>query len=281
VTLGRGTGEAHQPSPSRGLGRSLLARWYLTAAGLVVTIALCAGVATLVHPQYDAKSVVVLLPPPVPTATNPYLNLGSLSGLPDVINQSLAAPDTVELVKERGYLGTYSVTSDLTTGGPLLRVTANAKTPKEAVDLANYITSLIPPTLVRLQNAIGVDSAKSYITSLVINPVGKAAAVRKTQIRAVLVAAAVGLMLTVLLVAAAERLSHRARHPRPASATLGMPRRWRPRIGRRVSREADPGFAARDRSRGPKPGPRSVTDRLPGARPKVAGSSDPRVPGKI
>jgi hypothetical protein len=203
------------------LRRAFVTRWYVTLAGVLVTIALCVGAASVVPVQYEAKSVTVLIPPPTTTAANPYTNLTSVTGLTDVLGQALTAPESTAAVKKAGNVGTYTVTNDVSTSGPLVLITALSDSPEHARNLANFVTDLVPGTLIKLQNALSDLASKSYITSRVINPVDKTIAVKKNRTRAMIVAAGVGLLLTVLLVAAVERFASRrrrknAKRPQPA-----------------------------------------------------------------
>jgi hypothetical protein len=78
---------------------------------------------------------------------------------------------------------------------------------------------LVPQTLQRLQAQLAVPS-KSIVTTTALSPVDNATKVRKSQVRAVIVAAAFGIFGTLLAVAGIDRLlnrrvARRARAPRP------------------------------------------------------------------
>jgi hypothetical protein len=180
--------------------------------GLLLTVALCAAAAVKVPIQYQAKSVTLLLPAPTQTATNPYTNLSSLAGLTDVLSPLLTAPEVTLRAKQRGNLGTYTVTKDVSSSGPIVLIAATSNTPALAKKLATYVTNLIPGTLRSLQSSLP-DSvpASAYITSKVINPVDKTTPVTKNRTRALVVAAAVGLLLTALMVVGVERWAGRRR----------------------------------------------------------------------
>lgn len=181
----------------------------------------------LVPLQYQAKSVVLLVPPSTPTAKNPFTNLSSLSGLSDVLDQSLTAPAATAKVQSDGNVGTYTVANDVNSSGPLVIVSALSDTPVHAKKLANYVTNMIPSALQTLQNGAGIISPTALIKSIVIYPVDKTTVVKKNQTRAMLVAVAVGLLLTVLLVAATERFATRRRR-RPGAGRPQPPARRSP-----------------------------------------------------
>jgi hypothetical protein len=216
--------------PPIGLRRAFISRWYVTLTGLLVTVGLCFAVAVKVPVQFQAKSVSLLLPAPTPTATNPYTNLSSLAGLTDVLSPLLTAPEVTTQVKEDGNVGTYTVSRDLSSSGPIVVITATSDTPAHAVKLANYVTNLIPGRLKSLQRSLP-DSvpASAYITSRVINPVDKTAPVTKNRTRALFVAGVFGLLLTTLLVVGVERWASRER---------SAPRERRARQGRGSARPA-------------------------------------------
>lgn len=193
--------------PASQFGRTLLRRWYIALVGLVVTFGLAAAAVILVPARYQAQAVVLLLPPNGPAGANPYLNLGSLSGLSTVLNQALASGATVADVRAHGVTGDYAASDDTGSSGPLVLVTGQGRTPAEARRTAEYVTSLIPRTLQALQSTAGVHSNKSYVTSTVLNPVDKVTTIRKEQTRAVIAAGALGVLLTILMVAIAERYS--------------------------------------------------------------------------
>lgn len=198
--------------PPTGFRRAFIARWYVTLTGLLVTVALCAAAAVKVPVQYQAKSVTLLLPAPTQTATNPYTNLSSLAGLTDVLSPLLTTPEVTARVKQDGNVGTYTVSKDLSSSGPIVLVTATADSPAHSMKLATYVTNLIPGTLKSLQSSLPNSvPVSAYITSRVINPVDKTTPVAKNRTRALVVAAAVGLLLTALLVVGVERWAGRRR----------------------------------------------------------------------
>lgn len=198
--------------PATGLRRAFITRWYVTLTGLLLTVGLCAAAAVEVPLQYQAKSVTLLLPAPTQTATNPYTNLSSLAGLTDVLSPLLAAPAVTARVKQGGNVGTYTVSKDVSSSGPIVLIAATSDTPAHAAKLATYVTNLIPGTLKSLQSSLPNSVPSSaYITSRIINPVDKTTPVTKNRTRALVVAGAVGLLLTALLVVGVERWANRRR----------------------------------------------------------------------
>lgn len=189
-----------------GVRHAFISRWYIALAGLLVTVMLCAVAAIKFPAKYQAKSVSLLLPAPTQTAANPYTNLSSLAGLTDVLSPLLSAPAITEQVQRAGNVGTYTVTKDVSSSGPIVLVTATSDTPDHATKLARYVTDLIPGRLRSLQSSLP-DSVPSsaYITSRVINPVDKTTEVTKDRTRALVVAAVAGLLLAALSVLGYDR----------------------------------------------------------------------------
>jgi capsular polysaccharide biosynthesis protein len=191
--------------------RAFRRRWYLALIGVLVTAALGVAALHLVSPKYQSKAVVLLLPPKDATAHNPYLNLSSLTGLSDVLDQAVTAE-----LQDLGL--TFTIASEQTaTAGPLIRITGEAATPAQAQRTARYVISLVPTTLRRLQSSAGVE-ANAFITSVVLNPVNRTVAVRTKQTRALIVAVAAGLLLTVFVVVATDDLLNRRQRKREGAS---------------------------------------------------------------
>src|SRR3954453_12957606 len=178
---------------------ALRRRWYLSLLGVLLTVGMGLAALHLVRPRYQSKAVVLLLPPKDTTEHNPYLNLSTLSGLSDVLDQAVTAE-----LQDLGL--TFTIASEqTTTAGPLILITGEAATSDGARKTAQYVIGLVPATLRRLQSAAGVPSP-AYITSIVLNPVKRTVAVRTQQPRAVILAVAVGLLLTTFVVVGADQL---------------------------------------------------------------------------
>ena len=191
--------------------RVLRHRWYVVVLGLVLTLALGFGATKAVKPTYKATSVLLLLPPSGGKGDNPYLNLGAISGVTDVLNRALSGPDIDAQMRAQGLDGSFEITPDTSSSGPLVDVTGTAKTQAEAISITLFAAELIPGTLKQLQQQAGVLDNAVLITSTVINKAQKASAVRSSQTRAVIAAVALGILLTILLAALVERLTTQRR----------------------------------------------------------------------
>ncbi|MDQ2839109.1 MAG: hypothetical protein M3Y42_17855 [Actinomycetota bacterium] len=197
-------------------------RWYFTIAGLLVTLVLCGLASTAVAVKYEAKAQILVLPPKttVGNGGNPYLALGGLQAAADVLARAMSDAQTYAKLRGEGITGTYTVARDLTTSGPVLLVAADNSTPALALATLRGILAQAAPRLTDLQDALTVPDS-TRLTSNVFTQDNAAAAQRKSQIRAILVAFAAGIFATVLLVSAGDSMLTRRsrRRARPVSST--------------------------------------------------------------
>jgi hypothetical protein len=172
---------------------ALSRRWYLLPLGLVATVGLGYLASTAVPAQYKVSASVLLLPAKSAgeIGSNPYLALGGLGPAASVLGRTMSDGDTARALKERGATGVFTMGPDLTTSGPVLLVEVVDDTPTAALATLGLIVEQTPITLRELQRSIDVPE-RSLIGSTVINQDRKAEVVRKSQIRAILVAAVAG-----------------------------------------------------------------------------------------
>lgn len=198
-----------------GLLRVLVRRWYATAAGLLLTLLLCVLATFVVSAKYEAKEAVLLVPPAGTTGSNPYLNLASLEGLNSVLVQALDNTATGDRLHAEGVTGAYTIADDPNSSGPVLVISGTAATPTAAISVVRHVSALVPQTLQQLQAQLAVPR-KAIVTTTVLSPADKATTVRKSQIRALIVAAAAGIFGTLLVVAGLDNLLRRraSRPPR-------------------------------------------------------------------
>lgn len=193
-----------------GLPRLLWRRWYVTLSGLALTIVLCALAGSAVPPKYQAQGNVLLLPAAksVGVGGNPYLALGGLTQASDVLAKALSDSTAADAVDRSGVGGKYTAITDPTSSAPMLLITATNTTPRGALDTLRELVALTAPTMQRIQSAIAVP-ADYQITTKVVSTDSKATVIHKNQIRAIVAAAAIGVLLTVLGVALATTLAER------------------------------------------------------------------------
>lgn len=232
--------------------RVLLRRWYVTLFGLVLTVGLAAAGAVLSPATYEAHATILLVPPKTNQQLNPYLNLGGLQEPSDAISRAVSDTDTTNYVLAHGGSGKYSIARDTSTSGPIILVTADGKSNAVALKTVQLLVDRIGPEFDKLQAAQNVPQG-SYITVITLKKDDKAVIQTKSQIRSVISLAAVGIVLTILLVAFAEKTINRRKNKARAldAATETAPATEEaPARPTRAERRADPkrGTDQRERS---------------------------------
>jgi len=184
----------------RDLKASLLRRWYLVVLGLLLTAGLCAAAYKVVPATYQAEASVVLLPPSISVVEggNPYLYLGGLGQALDVLTRALQSDNAQKPITEAHPDATYTALPDRTTTGPILLVTVEGPTSEETLATLQAILDSVPPALANLQEQLAIP-AGSRITSMNLAVDDEPTKIQKDRTRALLAAAAVGLVGTILL----------------------------------------------------------------------------------
>jgi len=200
--------------------RIVLRRWYVALAGLLITIGLAAGGAVLSPPTYEAHATILLLPPKSNQQLNPYLNLGGMQEPSDVISRALSDTETSDAIAAAGGSGKYSIARDTSTSGPIILITADATSGPQALRTAQLLIDRVGPEFDKLQAQQNVP-ASAYIKVLTLGKDQQAKVQRKSQLRAIIAAVAVGIVLTILLVGYTERRfarrARRAETPAPGA----------------------------------------------------------------
>jgi hypothetical protein len=196
----------------RDVASSLVRRWYLTLAGILLTAGLVALALQLVHPAWESEANLVLLPPrsTILPGGNPYLQLGGLSPTLDLLVVKLSDEQMRLAVKGLSSTATYTVKADTTSSGPVLLVTATDRTPESSIKVRDELIREAPIRLAALQESLAI-SPNARITSMVLTQDPRAQTVSKNQIRAVVVAAGAGLVGTALVVALVDGVGVRRR----------------------------------------------------------------------
>ncbi|HTZ43829.1 MAG TPA: hypothetical protein VMB79_08185 [Jatrophihabitans sp.] len=197
--------------------RTLIRRWYVTLLGLLLTLGLVYAGAKLSPPTYQARASVLLIPPKSQQEANPYLGLGGLQEVSDVLSRAVSDSVTTDAVTAAGGSAKYSVARDTSTTGPIILVTAEAPSAATALLTDKLLIQRMGPALTSLQAGQDVP-AGAYINLITLSADQKAAVQRKSQLRACIAGGAAGLLLTVLLVAFAEKTANRRRGRRSAAA---------------------------------------------------------------
>jgi hypothetical protein len=201
--------------------RVLKRRWYVVCVGLVITLALGWAVSLAVPAKYEATANVLMLPPRTADGTvkNPYLDLGGMEGIADVLVKSMSDLSTGIAIQQAGAQGTFSMLRDTASAAPVLLVTVDGPSSDETVAVEKTILDLIPKKLESIQKASGAEP-KTFVTSTVITQDTAPTKITKSQLRAVLIVLAIGLAGSYIAAALLDGLllSRRRRKTGPTSS---------------------------------------------------------------
>lgn len=194
------------------VGRALKRRWYLVNAAVVVAAFTMAGLMNVLPADYRTSASVVMVPPEstLGETGNPYLFLGGLDQLVDVVARSMndgLARSSIEDFTPPG--AAYTATADFTTSAPIILVTAEASTPQQATDLLEVVVEQVSKNLGDLQGDVGVPP-RSVIGSQVVAR-NDPEALQKPRLRQIAVATIAILMLMLTLVAVLDSVLIRRR----------------------------------------------------------------------
>ncbi|MFC6705710.1 hypothetical protein [Flexivirga alba] len=182
---------------------------------MLLTPVLCFGALQVAGVKYEAKAMLVLLPPgaSVPKAGNPYLNLGSMQPVVGVLSDSMLSQQTAHQVRDVSPTASYTVTPDPATSGAVLIIDVKDKTSAGAAKVMQLLAKMAPQQLNELQSAANTPPAGHISTDLVAQDL-KPVASHKSQLRAGLLAAAAGIALSVLGAAFVDGYAGRRRRRR-------------------------------------------------------------------
>jgi hypothetical protein len=181
--------------------RILLRRWYAVVIGLGLTVGLCFGVTQMVRPSYEIKAMMLVLPPKstVGQGGNPFLSLGGLGSVADVVSRAMMDGNTVKSLVAMGADADFQVVQDATSAGPVILITSSGHSPAEAENTLRIIKSQIPVKLLALQEASQVPE-RSLIKVSLLSQDETPTVVRKSQIRAVFGSFAIGIASSLVLI---------------------------------------------------------------------------------
>jgi hypothetical protein len=193
----------------------------LTVLGVLYILAIKA-------PTYQAKANLLLTNPPTPPtaaqialdpslarANNPYANLGNLVYLADVLTEAVAAPTAKQALVQEGASG-YQIAvddSDQTEIPPAIDVTGTGHSAQAAIQSAQLVTSAISRELRQLQAAQHVQSKFMITTVEYVTPTS-ATKSSSGKLQTAIGIAAIGLILLLVAVSAAQGLEERRKNGR-------------------------------------------------------------------
>ena len=269
---------------------ALLRRWYVVLVGLVMTAGLVYVANDAVPPTYSAAGSVLLLPPGASVAdgSNPLLALGGLEQPAALVVAYLAGDEARQAFAEDFPNTTYDIVLDPLSRGPLVLVKVQDPVRGRRDVGPDAVLDTLPDALTMLQDQVDAP-ADSRVTSMPLSVDTRPTTERSDSLRALIAAAGVGMVLTlvgaVAFDALAARRRDRRRRPRACRTSRsrrdrgrgprsgGEPRPW-PRArgpGPRPARPPEPGVELQD-ARGERGGPDVVPDErlahpAPGLRP--------------
>ncbi|MEZ0447905.1 hypothetical protein [Cellulomonas sp. ICMP 17802] len=199
---------------------SLLRRWYVVVAGVLVGGALVVAALQFVPPSYSAAGSMLLLPPQadVKEGTNPLLQLGGLEQPASLAVAYLSASDVQQKFGEDFPGALFTVQVDPLSRGPLVVFTTEAPTPDGAISSLRGAVELLPDALQTLQDNVDAPQ-ESRVRAVPLTIDERATIVRGSTLRAAILAGGAGLVLAFagavaldsLLVRRASRRSGRRR----------------------------------------------------------------------
>lgn len=218
---------------SASLLRVLLVRWYLTVAGLLLSLVMAATAYALIPVQYESSDTVVLVQPQQlgDNQSNPLLDLNQgMNTTAAIIVQALNSPVV------SGQLGLVAGEDSFTVrniGGaginntvdrPFISVTAQSSSPARSAAIVGWVMDEAQRQLADLQRTLQVRSKKYVVLERVTDP-APAKPIRTSQLSALAAATLLGVALTVAFVWGYDRTLSRVRSDRAAgrASTNGAP----------------------------------------------------------
>lgn len=233
--------------------RALVRRWYVLLLGLLLTAGAGWAVHRAVPTTYQATGSILLMPSPVMVgdAGNPYLYLGGMRDVLDVVIRRSDAEQVREGLLAPYEGSDYEVAPDATTQSPIIVVTAESLSPEDAVALLQAALVTVGSNLDAMQDELTLPEAnRIQRRELVVD--ATATADNSTARQATIATVGAGLLGTLLLTGFVDGrlLRRRARRTAPRNqaadtdATVTEPsgrevavnrprrqRRWRAGLG--------------------------------------------------
>jgi hypothetical protein len=207
----------------------LFRRWYVVVPMLVLTAFGAVYAFKAAGASYEAQSTLVLVAPPAstgqlnpdgtkatPCTQNPYCASGNLLNLANVTTRSMADPSTTARLLSGNPGTSYNVILDAEPS-PIIEMTADGPTSHATLRALHDVSLGVQRELEIRQKGIGVPST-ALITSSPVTTATGAAQQSGGKERALAIAAAVGLALTLIAAVAAEYFARSRRRRRGYTA---------------------------------------------------------------
>lgn len=194
---------------------ALLRRWYVVLVGLAMTAGLVYAANDAVPPTYSAAGSVLLLPPgaSLEDGSNPLLALGGLEQPAALVVAYLAGDEARQLFAEDFPNTTYDIVLDPLSRGPLVLVTVEDPAEDDVIAALNAVLDTLPDALTMLQDQVDAP-ADSRVTSMPLSVDARPTTERSDSLRALIAAAGVGMVLTLVGAIAFDSLAARRRERR-------------------------------------------------------------------
>lgn len=200
--------------------RALVRCWYIVVVGLLATGALVYGATKVTQKDYTVIAEVLLLPPPssVPAGDNPYLSLGGLNAVGDILARAMQDSEATNAMRDAGLTSETVFARDQNSAAPILLLSISAASPETAVHDSGIFLDQLPVTLKAVQATAHVPESAYVSSTVIVKPEGVTAS-SKSQVRSMMVAGVLGLALTLLLTGLVDRLlQQRSRGRQPVAA---------------------------------------------------------------
>ncbi|MFE5773539.1 chain length determinant protein [Streptomyces sp. NPDC056485] len=209
--------------------RVMRRRWYVLLPGLLLTAALVAGVYVLVPVEYRSQSTVTLLNSKKATVAfdgNPFLSTqASLTGMADGLARNLNSDDSRTDLKSQGVTGEYEAKIADNAQGPFMWLSVTGTDPAAVLKSDEIFTKYAEKRLQEFQAQQSV-TAEAMIRMATIVPPQKPEAQTKTRLQYLIMAGALGFVLSLVatfFVEARRRRSDKPGRHRPAPAERAEP----------------------------------------------------------
>jgi capsular polysaccharide biosynthesis protein len=195
--------------------RVLRRRWPFTVAGAAVLAVLVGAVVFLVPQQYKVTAISLVTPTSNTNVLNPYTSADkSQPQMAALLVTVLNAPQTADEYTAAGATGTIQVTNGngatdtSQLDSPFITITVNDKSAAGAVRTAQVVYQRAVTELKSRQDSAKVDTTQRLTLTEVL-PATDATTTRASQLRAVGLVAALGLVLGILGIVVADRVLSR------------------------------------------------------------------------
>ena len=188
--------------------RALLRQWKVAVVGVVALFAAAAVVILLVPTTYQATGRLVLLLPPNASSpgpdTNPYLNVNAnMSLMASLAASSLVTTEARDRLADQGYRSPYAVSLPPEVG-PVLDVSVRDSDPAAAVRTRDVVMQRLTARVAEMQGEVDAPKSQTVYTRKIATP-SKADALPGAKIRALAVAGALIVVLTLMVAMARDR----------------------------------------------------------------------------